>query len=230
MAEGWRRRIILLLILSLIFWFGSNLQQQLGLSFSMEGLEAFRAWVEDLGAWGPLVFLSLMVFRLFVGLTSHIVLIVGGLVFGVAGGILWGGLGLMLSAMVLFILARLLGADWVQRRFGDQYLAMVGRIKRVGLAAILVITAHPIGPLTPTHLAAGVINFSFWQFSVVVGVAGLVRAAPYAILGTAVLELSPAQLLAVTLGLALLVFLPLAIPSVRQWIWNTENRENSHED
>jgi len=106
-------------------------RQQLGVSFTVEGLQDFRQWVESLGWWGPAVFILLVIFRLFIGLSSHLVLILAGLAFGVTGGILWGSIGLVISALVLFCLARLLGADWVQRRFGDQYSIMLERIQLV---------------------------------------------------------------------------------------------------
>lgn len=209
----------MLLLLVVAFLLGSTFQEQLGISFSVEGLEAFRRWVESLGWWGPLVFILLVIVRLFIGLSSHLILILGGLAFGVTGGIVWGSLGLVASAVVLFYLARLLGIDWVQRRFGDQYTAMLQRIQRVGAIAIFAVTAHPVGLLTPAHIAAGLVGLNAGQFALAVAVAAPIRTAPYAFLGTAVLDLSAVQSLAIA-GVLLLVFVvPLLIPKVRTWLW-----------
>ena len=146
-------------------------------------------------------------------------MILGGLAFGVTGGIIWGSLGLVASALVLFYLAQLLGADWVQRRFGDQYTSMLERIQRVGAVAIFAISAHPVGLLTPAHLAAGLVGLSAGQFAIAVTLAAPIRTAPYAFLGTAVLDLTGTQSLAIA-GMLLLVFvLPLFIPKVREWVW-----------
>ncbi len=219
MSPRWRRRLLLLLFLAAAFLLGSTAQEQLGISFTIEGLEEFRRWVESLGWWGLAVFICLVVVRLFIGLSSHLILTLGGLAFGVTGDILWGSLGLVASALVLFYLAQLLGTDWVQRRVGGQYVSLMERIQRVGAVAIFAITAHPVGLLTPAHLAAGLVGLSAGPFAVAVMLAAPIRSAPYAFLGTAVLDLTLAQSLAIA-GVLLLVFvLPLSIPKVRAWLW-----------
>ncbi len=218
-SERWRRRLFVLLFLTAAFLLGSTAQEHLGISFTLDGLEAFRRWVQGLGWWGPAVFVVLVIFRLFIGLSSHLILILGGLAFGVTGGILWGSIGLVASALVLFYLARLLGADWVQRRFGDQYTSLLERIQRVGVAAIFAVTAHPLGLLTPAHLAAGLVGLNAVPFAVVVAVASPIRAVPYAFLGTAVLDLTISQSLGITGVLLVLFVVPLFIPKVREWVW-----------
>lgn len=215
----WRRRLVVLVGLFGVFLIGSTLQDRLGISFSLEGLQDFRQFVDDLDGWGPVVFLLLCVFRLFIGLTSHLVFILGGLVFGAVGGILWGSLGLLLSALVLFGLARLLGTDWVERRFGDRYLTMADRIRRVGALAVFAVTAHPAGLLTPAHLAAGLVAMGTTSFTVAVVVAAPIRVAPYALLGTSILDLTAAQSFAVAGVLLLLFAVPLLSSRFRSWIW-----------
>ena len=218
-SPRWRRRLYVLLFLTVAFLLGSTAQEQLGISFSLEGLQEFRQWVQDLGWWGPGVFILLVIFRLFIGLSSHLVLILGGLAFGVTGGIVWGCIGLVVSALVLFFLAQQLGADWVQRRFGDQYLSMVERIQRVGAVAIFAITAHPVGLLTPAHLAAGLVGLGAGQFTIAVALAAPIRTAPYVFLGTAVLDLTLAQSLIIAAVMLVLFVLPLLFPKVRGWMW-----------
>ena len=218
-SPRWRRRLFILLCVAVAFLLGSAAQEQLGVSFSVEGLQEFRRWVQSLGWCGPAVFVLLVVFRLFIGLSSHLVLILGGLAFGVTGGILWGCLGLLLSALVLFYLARLLGADWVRRRFGDQYTSMLERIQRVGAVAIFAITAHPVGLLTPAHLAAGLVGLSAGQFAAAVALAAPIRTAPYVFLGAAVLDLTGAQSLAIAAVMLVVFVLPLLSPKVRDWMW-----------
>ncbi len=227
-SPRWKRRLWVLLFLAVAYLLGSTAQEQLGVSFTIEGLQEFRRWVQSLGWWGPAVFILLVVFRLFIGLSSHLVLILGGLALGVTGGVLWGSLGLVASALVLFYLARLLGADWVQRRFGEQYTSMLERIERVGVVAILAITAHPLGLLTPAHLAAGLVGLSAGPFAVAVTLAAPIRTAPYAFLGTAVMDLTGTQSLAIAGALLLAFVLPLLSPKVRGWVWG-ERGSADHE-
>jgi uncharacterized membrane protein YdjX (TVP38/TMEM64 family) len=218
MSRSWRRRLYVLAFLGVAFLVGSTVQQRLGIEFSLEQLEAFRSWVQDLGWWGPVVFVLLMIFRLFIGLSSHLVLILGGIVFGVAGGIVWGSIGLLLSSLVLYYSAGLLGADWVERRFGSRYAKLLDRIQRVGTLAIFAITAHPFGVLTPAHLAAGLIGLGAGPFALSVALAAPLRAAPYAFLGTAILDLTTRQTLAITAALLLVFVAPLLHPRVREWV------------
>lgn len=87
MSSPWRRRVIIVALVTAAYLLGSSAQEQLGISFSVEGLEQFRLWVQGLGWLEPAVFIGLVIIRLFIGLSSHLVLILGGLAFGVAGGI-----------------------------------------------------------------------------------------------------------------------------------------------
>jgi uncharacterized membrane protein YdjX (TVP38/TMEM64 family) len=222
MIRKWRRSILIVLAIAVAFALGSRLQDQLGLSFSLEGLVGFQQWVADLGWLGPVAFVTLVIFRLFIGLSSHVVLILGGLAFGALGGTVWGSLGLLLSALLLFFAARLLGDDWVRPRLGDRYAALGARIQRVGAGSIFAITAHPAGPLKPVNLAAGLVRLPVWEFTLAVALAVPIRAAAYSVLGTAILSLSLAESVAIGAGLVGVFVLPLFIPSVRGWVFGVD--------
>ena len=56
------------------------------------------------------------------------------------------------------------------------------------------------------------------QFAAAVSLAAPLRTAPYAILGTAVLDLTPSQSLSITAVLILLFVVPLLSPRVRAWV------------
>lgn len=221
-SSPWRRRLILLLFITAAFLLGATAQEQLGISFTAEGLASFREWVQNFGWWGPAVFILLVIVRLFIGLSSHLVFTLGGLAFGVTGGIVWGSIGLVASALVLFYLARVFGTQWVQARFGEQYVLMVERINRLGGIAVFAITAHPIGLLTPAHLASGLVGLGPGVYTLAVAVASPIRTAPYAVLGTAVLDLTLVQSLAIAAGLLLVFVLPLFSKRVRAWLWGDQ--------
>ncbi|MEM9744421.1 MAG: VTT domain-containing protein [Pseudomonadota bacterium] len=148
-------------------------------------------------------------------------LILGGLAFGVAGGIVWGTLGLLASALVLLTLGRMLGTEWVEQRFGSQALRMLERVERMGLIVVFASTAHPLGPLTPVHLAAGIACLGTPGFAAAIAAACLIRSAPYAFLGTAILDMTVAQSLAIAAALAALLVVPLLYSRVRGWVLGT---------
>ncbi len=225
MLRKWWRSFLVVLAIAAAFALGAQVQDQLGISFSLEGLAGFQQWVANLGWLGPVVFVTLVIFRIFIGLSSHVVLILGGLAFGAVGGIAWGSLGLLASALLVFFAARLLGDDWVRPRLGKRYAALSARIERAGAGAIFALTAHPVGPLMPVQLAAGLVGLPLWKFTLAVAIAAPIRAAVYSLLGTAVLTLSPAESIAIAAGLVGLFVVPLLIPSVRAWLMGVDAHE-----
>lgn len=220
--KKWALPILLALLLLAAFAGGSELRAQLGFSFSLEGLTELRQWVEDLGWRGVAVFVGLVTFRLFLLLPSHVVLILGGLVFGAVGGAAWGALGLALSAFLQFFAARLLGDDWVRPRLEGRHAALEDRIRRLGPAPVFAVTAHPAGPMTPINLAAGLVGLPIWEFALAVVLAAPLRAGLYSVLGTSILSWGPVASVAISFGLLVLVFVPLMIPGIRSWVLGTE--------
>lgn len=212
----------LALLVLAAFAVGSQVREQLGFSFSVEGLTELRRWVEGLGWRGPAVLVGLVTFRNFLLLPSNILLILGGLVFGTFGGTLWGTLGLILSALLQFFAARLLGDDWVRPRLHDRYAVLEDRIRRLGPAPVWAVTAHPAGPQTPVHLTAGLAGLPIWEFVLAVVLGAPLRAGVCSVLGTAILSWGLAASLAAGLGLAVLLLVPLLVPAVRNWVLGTE--------
>lgn len=214
-----RRAAILAAIVlgtGLLFVAGSDLRRRLGVDFSLAGLESLRAWILGLGWRGPLAFTLLVTFRGFLLIPSHIVLILGGIVFGALGGTGWGALGLIASALLQFGAARVLGDDWVQPRLGPNGRAIEERIRRFGPGPVWLLTAHPFGPQTPVNLGAGLVAMDVWRFTLAVALAAPLRAGVYATLGTSAVEWNASTSVGLALAFGVLVFLPLASPSVRR--------------
>jgi uncharacterized membrane protein YdjX (TVP38/TMEM64 family) len=221
-VRKWALPVVLALLVVVAFAVGSEVRERLGFSFSLAGLAALREWVGGLGWYGPAVFVGLVTFRTFLLLSSHVVLILGGLVFGALGGTLWGALGLVASALLQFLAARVLGEDWVRPRLGDRHAALEDRVRRLGPAPVWAITAHPAGPQTPVNLAAGLVGLPIWEFALAVTLAAPLRAGAYAVLGTGILSWGLAASIGVGLGLVVLLFVPLMIPTVRSWALGTQ--------
>ena len=201
-----------------LFLAGSFVRTELGFEFSMEGLEALRTWVGELGWLGATAYVGLVSFRTFLLLPSYLVLLLGGLAFGAVFGALWGALGLFLSAMLQFGLARLLGDEWVRPRLGERGRMLEDRVRRAGPGVVWAMTAHPAGPATPTNLAAGLASMPLWEFALAIGLGAPLRAAAWAVLGTSILSWGVATSAALTVALGAVLLIPLAIPSVRHFV------------
>jgi uncharacterized membrane protein YdjX (TVP38/TMEM64 family) len=79
-----------------------------------------------------------------------------------------------------------------------------------------LMTGHPMGVMTPFHLAAGISGVSWLAFLVVVLVAGPIRAATYAYLGASLLDVGSARFWLASGLLVALALLPLAHPKLRR--------------
>jgi uncharacterized membrane protein YdjX (TVP38/TMEM64 family) len=220
-VRKWALTVVLGLLVLVAFVVGSEVRERMALS-SLEGFAELREWVQGFGWAGVAAFVGLVTFRGFLLLSSHVVLILGGLVFGALGGTLWGALGLIASALMQFLAARLLGDDWVRPRIGDRYASLQDRIHRLGPAPVWVLTAHPAGPQTPVNLTAGLVGLPIWGFALAVALGAPLRAGAYSVLGTGILSWGLATSLAVGVGFVVLMLLPLAFPTVRSWVLGTE--------
>ncbi len=181
--------------------------------------ETMRAAVESLGIWAPLAFVGIVVFRIPLLVPSALVLIVGGLLFGTALGTLYGAIGLVVSALVVFLTARWTGRAPIEARIPERLRYVVDiAASRAGAVFIAVGSAYPMSPITSYHLIAGATGMSIPLFLVaaVVGCAG--RAALYTYFGNSLLEAEPTQM-AIAGGLLLVaLLLPLAFPISRAWL------------
>ena len=207
-----------LALVALLFLVGWYARQQLSLDVSLDALDGVREWVLGFGWRGPAVFLTLVTFRSFLLLPSAFVLVLGGLAFGALAGALLGGAGVVCSALIQYVVARVLGDEWVRPRLGTRALLLERRLQRTGAWLVALVTGHPAGPLTPIHLAAGLASMPLLSFTVAVGVGGPVRAGAYSLVGSSILDWGLWTSVGVAVALIGVALLPLAHPNVRRWI------------
>ena len=163
-----------------------------------------------------MVFVGLVVFRNFLLLPSMVVLTAGGLAFGATLGTLLGGAGILLSGMMKFGVARTVGREWIRPRLGETFRRFENHLEKTGPLLIGLVTAHPMGPMSPFHWAAGLSSIPWLPFLVVIGVAGYLRAFAYSYFGSTLLEAGSAQFFGATAFLIAIVLLPLAHRGVRE--------------
>lgn len=212
LPSRFRLPLVLIGLVGLAFAVGTVIRGEIGDELS---LDAARGWVEALGWRGPVLYVVLLTFRQFLFLPSAIVLSVGGLCFGVLGGTLLGGAGIVLSGLMQFGLTRGIARPWFANP-GRQIAVLRERIENAGPALIALATAHPLGPMSPAHWAAGLTAIPVPAFVLAVMFGGPLRAGVYSIFGSSLVEgASPLfyTMLALVLGV---ILLPLAHPSVRR--------------
>lgn len=207
--------------MALLFVGGRLARAQLGLELSPASVHAV---VAGLGWAGPALFVGLVTFRQFLFLPSALVLPAGGVVFGAAFGTLLGALGIVLSAVLKYGVARALGREWLERRFGAAVAAFERHAGTVGTPLVALVTAHPAGPMSPIFWAAGFAAVPLLGFLVAVVVAAPVRAFAYAFFGATLLEPGSPRFWLATVLLVLAVLGPLAHPGLRGRILRSARR------
>lgn len=207
-----RQSLTILAVIVAIGTVGHLLRTSLGLGSLAELQEA----VDRLGWFGPVLFLGLVIFRQVLAVPAGLILPVGGLCFGALGGTVLGGVGLIVSGMGKFAIARSLGRDLVRRKFGAQLEWFETRIERLGPMVIGISTAHPFGILSPFHWAAGLSSLSFASFAVALVLGAPVRAFAYSVFGSTLTDTDSDSFVLASAVLIAIIVVPLAIPGVRR--------------
>jgi uncharacterized membrane protein YdjX (TVP38/TMEM64 family) len=210
-----RRRVPLLLVVVVgaAFLLGALVRGRIGIEFTPQSIFDF---VDALGWKGPVIFVALVTFRQFLLLPSGLILPVGGLCFGAGLGTALGAAGIVISASFKFALARWLGRDWVRAQFGPRVELLEQRVATAGPFVVGLVTAHPMGPMSPVHWAAGLSSIPVLAFGLAVCVGGPVRAGAYSLLGSTLLDFGSPRFLVASGVLAVVVLLPLVHPGIRR--------------
>jgi uncharacterized membrane protein YdjX (TVP38/TMEM64 family) len=215
-------RWTLVVLVVVLFAGGRWLRAELGIELSAESIQA---QVSRLGWTGPAVFVGLLVFRQFLFLPSLLVLSAGGVCFGALFGTVLGALGIVISAALVFGLARGIGRSLLRPRFGQAMQTLERRVESAGPLLVGLATAHPTGPMGPIHWAAGFSTLSVAAFFVVVALAAPVRAFAYAFFGSTLLAPGTPRFYAATLLLLAVALVPLLHPRVRRRLFGRDGSD-----
>jgi uncharacterized membrane protein YdjX (TVP38/TMEM64 family) len=220
-----RRRLgIVIGALALIAVF-AVVRRSLGLELAPESI---RASVDRLGIWGPLAFVTIVALRIPLGVPSAIALIGGGLVFGSVEGTLYGGAGLLISALFVFLGSRWAGRDAVEARVPLRMRPLLDASgSRIGALFLALGTMYPLSPITGFHLLAGVTGMGVAPFVLAAGTGSLGRAAIYTYFGSRLVDADPVELVGAGALFLAMVLLPLALPAPRAWLLRAMARRSS---
>jgi uncharacterized membrane protein YdjX (TVP38/TMEM64 family) len=208
------RRWRLMAVLILFVVGGGILRNALGIDWSTEGI---RTLVSDAGVWAPIIFVSLLVFRILLVVPSVILLPAGGLLFGVVEGSIYGAIGLTLSGLLNFGLVRWAGPQAFRNRISPRFQGILEIARsKAGAGAVAVISAYPFGPITITHLGAAIAGMSFFVYLVAVSIGSLVRSATFSLFGASLVESD--RLGWASLAMAGAFIIPLLVPRSRAWL------------
>lgn len=121
-------------------------------------LPAFTHWVETLGVWGPLAFITVYVLSVVFLMPAFLLTIASGAIFGVARGSIYVMIGAMLGGLCAFLIARYLIRDFVARRIAkNPKLAAIDRaVGEDGRRLIFFLRLSPVVPYVLSNYVLGI--------------------------------------------------------------------------
>lgn len=131
----------------------------------MLSISAFETLARDLGLWGPVVVVGLMVLHSFVPFPAELIALAAGAVYGVAMGtaLIW--IGAMLGAALAFALARAYGRPFAAILFSERKLARLDNwTAGQGAVGLLAVRLMPIVAFNVVNYAVGLAGVRWPRF------------------------------------------------------------------
>lgn len=168
--------VLLLVALAAIYW----ILLETGALAIVSNKAALREWIDQLGNWGPVGVISLMITAIVVSpIPSAPIAVVAGAVYGSLWGTVFVVAGAEAGALLAFAIARSLGYDVIHRwRRIRPVLEWLGKGRSQG-ALMLVIFASRLVPFISfdaVSYGAGLTPLTFWRF-VIATLAGVIPTA-----------------------------------------------------
>ncbi|RIL05958.1 MAG: TVP38/TMEM64 family protein [Proteobacteria bacterium] len=126
-------------------------------------LPAFAAWVEGLGALGPIAFVAGYALAVVAFAPGSILTLAAGAIFGIARGTLYVFVAATLGASLAFLVARYAARPWVERRLaGNPRFAAIDRaVAQQGRRIVFLLRLSPAFPFNLLNYALGLTRVRF---------------------------------------------------------------------
>jgi uncharacterized membrane protein YdjX (TVP38/TMEM64 family) len=130
-------------------------------------VEPFRAWVESLGALGPLVFALSYAAAVVAFVPGSALTLTGGAIFGVVKGTALVFVAAVLGSCAAFLVARYFARGAVERRIAGnaQFAAIDRAIGREGRKIAFLLRLSPVIPFTLLNYALGLTRVRFADYA-----------------------------------------------------------------
>jgi len=116
---------------------------------------ALEAWVAGAGAAGPLLFIVIYALATVLFLPGAALTLVGGALFGPVAGTLYNLTGATVGAVIAFLAARHLAADWVRQRAGPRLDGIMGGVATEGWRFVAFTRLVPLFPFNLLNYVLG---------------------------------------------------------------------------
>jgi len=129
-------------------------------------LPRFAAWVESLGAWGPVVFVLGYAVAVVAFVPGSLLTLAAGAIFGVLWGVVWVFIAAVLGSAAAFLIARYVARDAVARRLAanPRFAAVDRAVGREGRKIVFLLRLSPLFPFTLLNYALGLTTVRFADY------------------------------------------------------------------
>ncbi|MCP1676503.1 putative membrane protein YdjX (TVP38/TMEM64 family) [Natronocella acetinitrilica] len=207
-------RLGLLLVVGALIAFGIAFRESLSIGMLERGLD-------DLGAWAPLAFIAAYAIATVAFMPGLIFTIAGGVLFGPVFGTLFSLTGATIGAMLAFLVARYVASDWVAARAGGRLERLIKGVEREGWRFVAFTRLVPVFPFNILNYALGLTRIGFMPYALATFICMAPGAFAYTWVGHAGAETvaggrSGIQAILIAIGLlAAVIFLPRLIRRVK---------------
>ncbi len=128
------------------------------------GVESVQARISSLGNWAPVGFILLYGIATVAMIPGGIFDLAGGVLFGPVWGSLFNLAGGTLGAALAFLVARYIGAGWVERRAGPRMQKIMRSVEADGWQFVAFVRLVPIFPYNVVNYLLGVTRIPFHHY------------------------------------------------------------------
>jgi uncharacterized membrane protein YdjX (TVP38/TMEM64 family) len=118
---------------------------------------AFAAWVDRLGAWGPLVFILGYAVGVIALVPAALLTLAAGAIFGLVRGVLYVFIAAVAGSIGSFVIARYLARSSIERRLAanPRFAAIDRAVGAQGLRIVFLLRLSPVFPFVLLNYALG---------------------------------------------------------------------------
>ncbi len=185
-------------------------------------ISGIQNWIEQSGSAAPLLFMLVYIIATVFFLPGIIITLLGGALFGPVLGAFYNLTAATIGAMLAFIIARYIAADWVEKKTGGRLKPLMRGVENEGWRFVAFTRLVPLFPFNLLNYGLGLTKIKFSHYVVASYIFMLPGTVAYTYLGYIGKEaatggdgLIQKALLALAL-LALVAFLPRLFGSIRR--------------
>ncbi len=198
--------VVAILIVAAIGIFSS------GLADTISDFDAFRAMIEEAGAYGYVLFIIIYIISAIFSLPASAITITGGIVFGPVLGAILSLTGATLGALAAFIVARYIARDFIVNKFGDNVIfkKVEAGVAKNGRDFLMITRLVPIFPYNIQNYAYGVTNINIVMYTVLSFITMMPGAFIYAYMAGDIAENGVTVDVMINLGIACVILYAVA--------------------